>query len=101
MAVTENTNQPIVIDNGSGIVKAGFAGQDYPSGTKKNLINPAYFPSIIGRPKHQRIMAGAVEGDQFIGTKCQDLRGLLSISRPMEHGSLLFNLSKGFPPFKN
>jgi centractin len=28
----ENTNQPIVIDNGSGVIKAGFAGQDYPSG---------------------------------------------------------------------
>jgi centractin len=47
------TNQPIVIDNGSGVIKAGFAGEDSPS---------VYFPSIVGRPKHVKIMAGAIEG---------------------------------------
>nr|KAJ3416409.1 Actin-2 [Polyrhizophydium stewartii] len=31
-------------------------------------------------------MAGAVEGDSFIGNKAQDLRGLLRIRYPMEHG---------------
>lgn len=31
-------------------------------------------------------MAGAVEGDTFIGRKAQDLRGLLRIRYPMEHG---------------
>jgi len=31
-------------------------------------------------------MAGALEGDVFIGTKAQDLRGLLKIKYPMEHG---------------
>jgi centractin len=31
-------------------------------------------------------MAGAVEGDAFIGSKAQDLRGILSIHYPMEHG---------------
>ena len=31
-------------------------------------------------------MAGAVEGETFIGSKAQDLRGLLSINYPMEHG---------------
>lgn len=36
--------QAIVIDNGSGICKAGFAGLDAPK---------AAFPSIIGRPRHQ------------------------------------------------
>ena len=40
----------------------------------------------VGRPKHQRVMAGAVEGDTFIGKKAQELRGLLSIRYPMEHG---------------
>ena len=40
----------------------------------------------MGRPKHVRIMAGAVEGDNFIGKKAQDLRGLLKIRYPIEHG---------------
>ncbi len=31
-------------------------------------------------------MAGAVEGDSFIGKKAQELRGLLKINYPMEHG---------------
>lgn len=33
----------LVIDNGSGMCKAGFAGDDAPR---------AVFPSIIGRPRH-------------------------------------------------
>lgn len=33
-----------VIDNGSGMCKAGFAGDDAPR---------VVFPSIVGRPRHQ------------------------------------------------
>lgn len=40
----------------------------------------------IGRPKHVRVMAGALEGDVFIGPKAEEHRGLLSIRYPMEHG---------------
>ncbi|KAI0271357.1 actin-like protein [Gloeopeniophorella convolvens] len=71
------TNQPVVIDNGSGTIKAGFAGQDHPK---------CFFPSYVGRPKHVRVMAGALEGDVFIGRKAQEFRGLLRIKYPMEHG---------------
>lgn len=34
----------LVIDNGSGMCKAGFAGDNYPR---------AVFPSIVGCPRHQ------------------------------------------------
>ena len=34
----------LVIDNGSGMCKAGFAGDDAPR---------AVFPSIVGRPRYQ------------------------------------------------
>lgn len=37
----------LVIDNGSGMCKAGFAGDDAPR---------AVFPSIVGRPRHQVCM---------------------------------------------
>lgn len=70
-------NQPVVIDNGSGIIKAGFAGDQVPK---------CIFPNYMGRPKHIRIMAGALEGDLFVGPKAEDHRGLLSIRYPMEHG---------------
>lgn len=52
-------NQPVVIDNGSGIIKAGFAGEQAPK---------CRFPNYVGRPKHTRVMAGALEGDIFIGS---------------------------------
>ncbi|KAJ1990579.1 centractin- actin- protein of the dynactin complex [Coemansia spiralis] len=71
------TNQPVVIDNGSGVIKAGFAGDDQPK---------SFFSSFVGRPKHLRMMAGAVEGSYFIGRQAEDLRGLLKVSYPLEHG---------------
>jgi centractin len=70
-------NQPIVLDNGSGVLKAGFAGDNEPK---------CVFPSIVGRPKHTRVMAGSIEGDFFIGSKAQEHRGMLAITNPMEHG---------------
>ncbi|GAB7343565.1 hypothetical protein MBLNU457_1570t1 [Dothideomycetes sp. NU457] len=70
-------NNPVVIDNGSGTIRAGFAGEDLPK---------CFFPSYVGRPKHTRVLAGALEGDVFIGAKAQELRGLLKIKYPLEHG---------------
>jgi centractin len=40
----------------------------------------------VGRPKHTRVMAGALQDDLFIGRKAQEYRGLLKIKYPMEHG---------------
>uniref|UniRef100_A0A8V5FRQ0 Uncharacterized protein n=1 Tax=Melopsittacus undulatus TaxID=13146 RepID=A0A8V5FRQ0_MELUD len=63
--------------SGSGVIKAGFAGDQIPK---------YCFPNYVGRPKHVRVMAGALEGDIFIGPKAEEHRGLLSIRYPMEHG---------------
>ena len=60
-------NQPIVIDNGSGVVKAGFAGDEVPK---------CNFRNSVSRPKHTKIMAGALEGDTFIGQVAEDNRGM-------------------------
>ena len=38
----------LVIDNGSGMCKAGFAGDEAPR---------AVFPSVVGRPRHQVFIA--------------------------------------------
>lgn len=71
-------NAPIVLDNGSGTIRAGFAGDDLPK---------CFFPSWVGRPKHLRVLAGALEGDVFIGQKAAtELRGLLKINYPLKHG---------------
>lgn len=71
------SNQPVVIDNGSGVIKAGFAGEDTPK---------TFFPNFVGRPKHTRVMMGGVEGSTFVGSEAEQRRGLMKLDYPMEHG---------------
>lgn len=80
-------NQPVVLDNGSGSLKAGFAGEERPA---------AYASSIVGRPKYARVMVGAEAGGAagasasggavYIGDAAQHNRGLLHLRYPLSHG---------------
>ena len=67
----------VVIDNGSGMVKAGFAGDDAPR---------SVFSTMVGRPKMPGIMVGLDQKEVYVGEEAQNKRGVLKIENPVQGG---------------
>jgi actin-related protein len=74
--IEEEEVQSLVFDNGSGMFKAGFAGDEAPR---------IVFPTIVGRPKKNVIM-GVGEKDVYIGEEAHSLKDILDLNYPIEHG---------------
>lgn len=60
---------PVVIDNGSGVIKAGMAGSREPQ---------FVYPNIVGRAKAQNWAADGAQ-ELCVGDQAQDRRSALSI----------------------
>lgn len=75
--MTEEEVTAVVIDNGSGMCKAGFAGDDAPR---------SVFSTVVGRPKVPGIMVGLDQKEVYVGDEAQQKRGVLKIEHPIEHG---------------
>ena len=74
---TRDSNCPIVIDTGSGVIKAGFSGDAAPT---------AICPSIVGRPRHRGVMVGMNAHEYYVGDRLNSMRGVLSLDYPIENG---------------
>ena len=73
----------VVVDNGSGVVKAGISGEDSPC---------CVFPAIIGKPKYEKTMdtKKKLSSGIYIGEDAQLKRGVLTLRHPMEHGIIMY-----------
>jgi len=71
--------KPIVCDNGTGFVKCGYAGDNFPA-----LI----FPSMIGKPlmRYEEEFKDVELKDVMVGDECAKYRAMLETSYPVENG---------------
>ncbi|XP_049848599.1 actin-related protein 2-like [Schistocerca gregaria] len=73
------SDKVVVCDNGTGFVKCGFAGSNFPT---------SIFPSMVGRPilRSEEKVEGIEIKDIIIGDEANKLRQMLQIRYPLEHG---------------
>lgn len=74
----------VVCDNGTGFVKVGFAGQNFPA---------SIFPSMIGRPilRAEEVMTDAILlKDIMCGDEAASARQHLELSYPVYFYELLY-----------
>ncbi|CAK79652.1 unnamed protein product (macronuclear) [Paramecium tetraurelia] len=73
-------SNPIIEDSGTGYLKIGFAGDNFPSHS---------FPAMVGRPtlRADEQLDDANLKDIMIGDEAQPYRGLLELTHPLERRS--------------
>jgi actin-related protein len=92
---TEPLQTPIIIDLGSGEIKAGFGGQERPK---------IIFKNQLGEPKYKIILKKYDKNntpvkDIYIGEKCDACLSALKLRNPVEHG--IFKNSEDILPIFN
>jgi len=73
------SNRVIVCDNGTGFVKCGFAGANFPT---------SIFPSLVGRPilRSEEKIDNVQLKDIMVGDEASKLRTMLQITYPLDNG---------------
>jgi len=69
----------IVCDNGTGFVKCGFAGANFPT---------SIFPSMVGRPilRYEERIENVEIKDIMVGDEASKLRSMLEVTYPLDNG---------------
>lgn len=72
-------NDVVVCDNGTGYVKCGFAGENFPT---------AVFPNMVGRPtlRFEEAISEQKLDDVLVGDACAKLRHQLEVTYPISNG---------------
>ena len=70
----------IVIDSGSGSIKCGISGDDQPR---------SVLPTIIGKPKSEKIKMGPARKECYVGEQAKEKMGVLNLSLPIQHGQIV------------
>lgn len=76
----EQEERVVVIDNGSGYIRAGFGGDE---------VTPSVvFPTILGRARIPGIIVGE-EKEYYVGKEAERLAGLLKCAHPIQRGVIV------------
>ena len=75
--MSQQTDKPaIIIDNGTGMMKAGFGGDEAPK---------VYFPSVVGYQRYETVH-GSDEKVCHLGEEAIAKKGVLNLRYPLENG---------------
>ncbi|CAG8512641.1 11894_t:CDS:2, partial [Ambispora gerdemannii] len=72
-------SKTLVVDNGTGFVKVGYAGSNFPEHV---------FPSVVGRPilRAEEKIGNIEVKDIMVGDEAAEVRSILQMTYPMENG---------------
>ena len=75
-----DSNIHVIVDNGSGFIKAGFSGESSPR---------FYFPTIVGHTKVEGVYVSEEKKESIIGNEAQQKFGILDINYPIQEGRII------------
>ena len=69
----------VIVDNGTGLMKVGRAGEENPR---------SVFKTVVGSPKMPGIVVGLDQKDVYVGDEAIDKKGVLTLERPIDRGCI-------------